>query len=232
MAKSTVLTLGVLDEEAITVPSGGYIANQFVQAPSGRAGYVDNPIASTEGQPARIRTSGIVQLPMASALLGILGQRVWWDSANDTLVTSAPAAGWYAGTLAAAKLDTILVGSVLLNAPPALPRVITKTADSTLTATDCVDGVALTNTGASGTTTHSLPAALPGMKLRARVSVAQQLRLDPNGSETISLPSTGVPGAAGKYLVADAIGETVDLECVVAGSWSVMGYTGTWTAEA
>jgi len=107
---------------------------------------------------------------------------------------------------------------------------VTKTADYTVTDADL--GQYLTNTGAAGTITFALPAATVGMIVRARVSVAQQLRLDPNGTETISLPSTGVPGAAGKYLVADAIGETVVLECVVAGTWSCFGYTGTWTAEA
>lgn len=73
---------------------------------------------------------------------------------------------------------------------------------------------------------------MPGLHYYFRVSVAQELRIDPNGSETISLPSTGVPGAAGKYLTADAIGETVRLVCAVTGSWSVFGHTGTWTAEA
>ncbi len=94
------------------------------------------------------------------------------------------------------------------------------------------NGTAFTNTGASGAVTLTLPAATPGLQYDFRVSVAQELRIDPNGTETISLPSTGVPGAAGKYLSADAIGETVHLQCFVAGSWSVVGHTGTWTAEA
>jgi hypothetical protein len=89
------------------------------------------------------------------------------------------------------------------------------TASDTLTTTE--NGTAHTNTGAAGAITLSLPAATPGL---------------PNGSETISLPSNGVPGAAGKYLVADAVGETVHLVCLKAGSWSVIGHTGTWSAEA
>ena len=103
------------------------------------------------------------------------------------------------------------------------------TANDTLTTTE--NGTAHTNTGASGTITLALPAATVGLRFVFGVGAAQQLRIDPNGSETISLPSTGVPGAAGKYLVADAIGETVELLCLVAGNWNVIGYTGTWTAE-
>lgn len=114
----------------------------------------------------------------------------------------------------------------------ALPvsKVLTKTADYTATVAD--SGRSFSTAGASGTVVITLPPAVPGLKYRFRVGAAQALRIDPDGTETISLPSTGVPGAAGKYLTADAAGETVDLECVVAGTWTVFGYTGTWTAEA
>jgi hypothetical protein len=104
------------------------------------------------------------------------------------------------------------------------------TANDTLT--DAENGTIHTNTGAAGTITLTLPAATVGKRFTFAVGAAQQLRIDPNGTETISLPSSGVPGAAGKYLVADAVGETVQLACVVAGNWAVLGYTGTWTAEA
>lgn len=100
------------------------------------------------------------------------------------------------------------------------------------TVTTAENGTGFTNTGAAGAVVFAMPAAVPGLRYYFRVSVAQELRIDPNGTETISLPSTGVPGAAGKYLTADAIGETVQLICAVVGSWSVFGHTGTWTAEA
>ena len=105
-----------------------------------------------------------------------------------------------------------------------------KTADYTISASD--SGKTFDSTGAAGTIVGSLPAATPGLHFYFRVGAAQEHRLDPNGTETISLPSTGVAGAAGKYLSADAAGETVHLRCVKAGTWSVFGYTGTWTAEA
>lgn len=104
------------------------------------------------------------------------------------------------------------------------------TAGDTLLAIE--SGSCHTNAGAAGAITLALPPATVGLEFEFRVSVAQELRIDPDGTETISLPSNGVPGAAGKYLVADAIGETVRLRCCVAGSWSVIGHTGTWTAEA
>lgn len=104
------------------------------------------------------------------------------------------------------------------------------TANDTLTVHE--NGTLHTNTGAAGAITIALPAATVGLHFYFAVGAAQQLRIDPNGTETISLPSNGVPGAAGKYLVADAIGETVRLVCAVAGNWAVFGFTGTWTAEA
>ena len=105
-----------------------------------------------------------------------------------------------------------------------------KTANFTVVARE--SGRTFTSVGAAGTITATLPVATVGLGFRFRVGAAQQLRLDPNGTETIALPSSGVQGAAGKYLVADADGETVDIECTKAGQWSVFGYTGTWTAEA
>jgi hypothetical protein len=69
------------------------------------------------------------------------------------------------------------------------------------------------------------------MRVVAVVEAAQELRLDPSGTQTIALPSSGVQGAAGKYLTADAVGEKVDLICITTGTWDVVSYSGTWTAE-
>ena len=103
-----------------------------------------------------------------------------------------------------------------------------KTADYTVTAND--SGSGFTNTGAGGAITFALPAATVGLNYRFYVNAAQELRIDPNGSETISLPSSGVPQAAGAYLTANAVGESVEIACAVAGTWAVFGFTGTWTA--
>lgn len=92
-------------------------------------------------------------------------------------------------------------------------------------------GGIFTNAGAGGAIEYDLPAALVGMRFRFAVMAAQALQIDPNGTETIGLPSSGAQGAAGKYLVADAVGEWVELVCVKKGEWFAMGYAGTWTAE-
>lgn len=93
-------------------------------------------------------------------------------------------------------------------------------------------GTLVTNTGASGAITYTLPAAKKGMRVGAIVKVAQELRLDPFGTETIALPSTGVQGAAGKYLTANALTGWVELVCTVDGTWDRRFHGGTWTAEA
>ncbi|MCA9013705.1 MAG: DUF2190 family protein [Planctomycetaceae bacterium] len=111
-----------------------------------------------------------------------------------------------------------------------MSTVVAKTADYDVEVEDT--GKTFTTVGAAGAVTFRLPPAVVGLRNRYRVGAAQELRLDPDGTETIALPSTGVQGAAGKYLVADADGETVDIECTKAGEWSVFGFTGTWTAEA
>lgn len=226
----TAVYEGLGNEEPKTVPSGGYIANKIVQATSGLAGYTNRPYGATAGEPTTIVTSGRVTLPCAAAVAAPAQSKVWWDTAGDTVVTYQPAAGFYLGLLAAEKVVTTETTAVVLLNATKQPVILTKTADYTATLAD--NGACFSNVGASGTITIALPAATPGQEYSGRVGVAQQLRFDPNGSETISLPSTGVPGAAGKYLTADAIGETVVLRCIVAGTWSVFGYTGTWTAEA
>ena len=103
------------------------------------------------------------------------------------------------------------------------------TAGDTLTVAE--NGTLHTNKGAAGTIAIALPSATVGLHYYFYVGAAQALEIDPSGTQTISLPSSGVAGAAGKKLIADAIGETVHLMCCETGTWAVMGYTGTWTAE-
>lgn len=88
-----------------------------------------------------------------------------------------------------------------------------------------------TNAGAAAVVKLSLPAAVVGLEFMFYVLAAFELRIDPSGSETIGLPSTGVQQAAGKYITADAAGEYVHVICAKAGQWETLSYRGTWGVE-
>lgn len=133
--------------------------------------------------------------------------------------------------LEAASGDGSVIEWLPLPADAQVMLVEAHTADDTLTAAEMYGSIH-TTVGAAGTVVLTLPPAKVGMSGLFRVGAAQELRLDPDGTEVIALPSTGVAGAAGKYLTANADGETVFLVCTKAGQWSVFGFTGTWTAEA
>lgn len=106
--------------------------------------------------------------------------------------------------------------------------VFVKTADYTVVL-DVDNGKTFTNEGAGAAVTFALPAATVGQWYRFVVKAAQELRLDPNGTQTISLP-TGVQQAAGAYITANAVGERISIECVKAGEWDTTEDVGTWTA--
>lgn len=92
-------------------------------------------------------------------------------------------------------------------------------------------GAIVDNTPSTAAAMFTLPAALPGMEFYFYVVAAFELRINPNGTETIGLPSSGVQQAAGKYITADAAGEYVHIVCVTAGTWSTLDYRGTWGVE-
>lgn len=87
-------------------------------------------------------------------------------------------------------------------------------------------GRTVTNGGASGTITFTLIAAsanLVGWRVRFEVTVAQQFRIDPNGTNLIR------GGTAGQYHVSSTIGDNVELECDSATTWKIVSRYGTWT---
>lgn len=102
-----------------------------------------------------------------------------------------------------------------------------KTAAYTVLAADV--GTTFTNEAAGAQVTFSLPAATVGLWYRFVAKAAQEIRLDPNGTETIAL-DTGVQQAAGAYITFNAIGERVSIECVKAGEWDTFDPIGTITA--
>lgn len=92
-------------------------------------------------------------------------------------------------------------------------------------------GAFVNNAPSTSAAMFNLPAALVGMEFLFCVLAAFAMRINPDGTETIGLPSSGVQQAAGKYIEADAPGEYVHIACVKAGQWETLAYRGTWTAE-
>ena len=196
------------------------------------------PLGSAYDEAAANGEVTLCLLGGADPLLMVASKAITVDSAVYTAasgkVTDAITAGcWlvgYALTAAAADGSEFEVQSCI---PQLMGVPVTVSATGgAVTALQAFQNIHLSNLGASGAATFTLPAAVVGMRVAALVEVAQELRLDPNGTETIALPSSGVQGAAGKYLTADAVGEKVELVCVSAGTWDVVNYSGTWTAES
>jgi hypothetical protein len=215
------------------VPTAIMTAGEILQLADGRAAYLVGLKAAAIGDGDRdMGAAGIGKALSASATTFSLGDDVYWDASANLAINAPFGVGdFYLGACAKAKIATELFVLVDLNAASRTKRSLVEahTADDTLTALE--SGTTHTTVGAGGTVVLSLPAAVLGLEYSFYVGAAQELRIDPNGTETISLPSTGVPGGAGKYLTANAAGESVHLKCCVAGSWAAFGFTGTWTAE-
>jgi hypothetical protein len=109
-------------------------------------------------------------------------------------------------------------------------QVITSTVDVTLD--DYKAGSVCTNRGATGAVQFTLPPAVVGLHYIFVVKATQQLRINPDGTQTIALPATGAQQAAGKYIWADALGERIHIACLEEGKWDAIHHAGTWTAEA
>lgn len=227
-------TVNSNEARAIRFTATGTLASgDLFQLVDGRAAFVGGLAAIASGDIFDAIVSGEAEIASASATTFAVGDvAVWDDSANAAIALGSTVVipgDFVLGRVVKAKVNGDLAVRVDLN-EGRLPLVIHAVDGAVLTAKD--NHALITNKGAGGSVTVALPVATPGLHFIAQVKAAQTLKLDPNGTETISLPSSGVPGAAGKWLVADAIGETVELLCVEAGTWGVLGYTGTWTAEA
>lgn len=116
------------------------------------------------------------------------------------------------------------------------PAVVNSLVDLTLTSNEYFaralqGGIVVSNLGAAGAVTFTLPPAREGMRVKAIVETAQSLRLDPNGTETLS-STAGVTQVAGKYTACATIGGYIGLICLHAGTWDVEIFNATWTVEA
>lgn len=109
------------------------------------------------------------------------------------------------------------------------PKTLVATGNVTVTQSEALQGVVVSNRGASGEVIVSLPAALPGMRISGVVQAVQLLSFDPNGTEIV-YGIAGVSLGAGNPIKGNAAGECIQLVCVEKGSWSVEAYQGVWTA--
>ena len=213
--------------------TGTLASGDIFQLADGRAAVVGGLAAIASGDVFDALVSGPVEVVCGTAVTAAVGDVMVWDDSLNTAIANGGTAvvpgDIVLGRVLKAKVSGELTVLVDLN-EGRLPLVIHAVDGAALTAKD--NGAIITNKGAGGSVTVALPVSTPGLRFVAQVKAAQTLKLDPNGTETISLPSSGVPGGAGKWLVADAIGETVELICTEAGTWGALGYTGTWTAEA
>lgn len=113
-----------------------------------------------------------------------------------------------------------------------------KTADYTILPLTEDMWATFSNKGASGTGTgggvvaFTLPSAKLGMGFHFIVQAACRLSIAPASGESIAVPSTGAQGTADYVIHANAVGESVTLECKVAGDWDCNAYIGTWTSGA
>jgi hypothetical protein len=100
---------------------------------------------------------------------------------------------------------------------------------TSVTLTSAYYGKTMTNSGATGPVTYTLPEASTclGMTFTFVVMAVQNLVIDPaDGTDKIEL----VTNAAGDSLTADAVGESIVLRAVANNSWAVIGSEkGTWT---
>lgn len=93
-------------------------------------------------------------------------------------------------------------------------------------------GTTFTNTGATGSTTHTLPSAVPGDIYRFAIGAAQPMIVDPAGTETLEKAVGSGALGAGEYITSSTVGDWIELTCFVAGTWRCTGASQAWTEES
>jgi hypothetical protein len=101
-------------------------------------------------------------------------------------------------------------------------------ADETLVRGD--SGAIVTNLGASGALTKTLPQnAQTGDTYTFVVATAQELRVTPGAAGAVYI--NGAKQTDNKYISADDEGESVTLVANGAGDWYAVGAVGTWSVQ-
>lgn len=127
-------------------------------------------------------------------------------------------------------LDSALLAAVRAGASRGRPYFVgAKTAAYTVLPQDCYGGV-ITNEGASGVVTLTLPSAEVGMRLTVYALAAQEIELDPAGSELINFAG-GVAGDKVSNSTTPAVDDAITIICVEDGEWLVENFVGDWADE-
>jgi predicted RecA/RadA family phage recombinase len=106
--------VGCDEQEFMTAPSGGYVAAQVVQCPSGRAGVIDQLKPAVEGDHCKAVTEGRYAFPAASGTTFSVGAEVGWNDTTRKAVAAADG-DWKLGIAARAKTSGQLEVEVFLN---------------------------------------------------------------------------------------------------------------------
>lgn len=186
-------------------------------------GILERDVASGDEATIRLRTAEGTDKVMVVAATSV-GDKLYAAASGKASPTPVGKPQWIA--LSAATGDGAIIEAVRIpsDTGPSMKIVEAHTASDALTLAE--SGSVHTNTGAGGAITLTLPPAVLGAEFFFQVGAAQNLIIEGDAAETISLPSNGVAQA---NITANAVGETVHLVCCIAGTWGVMGYTGTWT---
>lgn len=126
-------------------------------------------------------------------------------------------------------------GSTMISSDVNATPIITKQVEDPIAQTGNVTmtdwryvGRVLTNDGASGLTTRTLPVSKVGIVLTISLMESFECRVIPNAADRI-VP-TG--GDVGKYITSSVRGSRVRLVCREAGFWNMESIVGTWASEA
>lgn len=202
-----------------TDADAGVLSQDFIASGLGSSKYASLCVPNFPGPVKMVAAGAISQF---ATVYGAASGRVGTSSNSNPV--------GYALDAAAAAGDIIRVVRVAAPTFSASAGTVTAhTADATLAA-GALSSVH-SNAGAAGNIVLTLPASTAGMEVTFSVDAAHKLSIEPNGTETISAPTTGVPGAAGKGISNSTTGCNIKLFCAVAGNWHVSSPIGTWTVD-
>ena len=181
------------------------------------ASSTNNNVARFDGTSGDIQDSGVIV-----------------SDTNDVIVPGTLTA---IGNLAATA-DATVTGNLIVSGDfQAKARIVDKPSGGNLALTDVL-GAIVTNCGASGGVTFTLPNAVEGYCTTAYVCAAQTITLDPQGASGCTLGATcdqiiSDTNSPGKYVLSSAtVGSKYTVCALDADTWAPMGTQGAaWTQE-